>query len=90
MKTLDWDDYLLDLFGVPERMLPEIRPSSESYGQTLAELFGRSIPVMGATRGAAPRVSGWSCNSTPTGCGRAAGSMRRRASVTGPAAIIGP
>ncbi|MFA9431517.1 glycerol kinase GlpK [Egicoccus sp. AB-alg2] len=36
LETLDWDDELLALFGVPRAMLPEIRPSSDpaSYGVT--------------------------------------------------------
>ncbi len=36
LRTLDWDDELLELFGVPRSMLPEIRPSSdpEGYGVT--------------------------------------------------------
>ena len=33
LRTLDWDDELLDAFGVPRAMLPEIRSSSEVYGQ---------------------------------------------------------
>jgi glycerol kinase len=36
LETLDWDDELLALFGIPRAMLPEIRPSSspEPYGTT--------------------------------------------------------
>ena len=36
LETLDWDDELLALFGIPRAMLPEIRPSSspEPYGMT--------------------------------------------------------
>jgi glycerol kinase len=33
LRTLDWDDVLLDAMGVPRAMLPEIRPSSEVYGE---------------------------------------------------------
>jgi glycerol kinase len=32
LDTLDWDDALLDAFGVPRAMLPQIRSSSEVYG----------------------------------------------------------
>ncbi|ETK37353.1 glycerol kinase [Microbispora sp. ATCC PTA-5024] len=32
LRALAWDDTLLDFFGVPRAMLPEIRPSSETYG----------------------------------------------------------
>src|SRR5829696_520174 len=36
LRTLDWDDELLALFGIPRRMLPVIRPSSDlsGYGMT--------------------------------------------------------
>jgi glycerol kinase len=38
LTTLQWDDELLAVFGIPRQMLPEIRPSAdaESYGNTLA------------------------------------------------------
>ncbi|MCT9934378.1 glycerol kinase GlpK [Planotetraspora sp. A-T 1434] len=32
IRALAWDDTLLDFFGVPRAMLPEIRPSAETYG----------------------------------------------------------
>jgi glycerol kinase len=32
LETLSWDTELLDAFGIPEAMLPEIRSSSEAYG----------------------------------------------------------
>ncbi|MDR8408221.1 glycerol kinase GlpK [Nonomuraea sp. 3-1Str] len=32
LTTLEWDDDLLDFFGVPRAMLPQIRPSTETYG----------------------------------------------------------
>ena len=45
LATLDWDDDLLDAIGVPRPMLPEIRPSSEVYGQAVGELAG--VPIAG-------------------------------------------
>ncbi len=49
LRTLDWDDELLGLLGIPRAMLPEIRPSSDArtYGATPAELLGASVPVCG-------------------------------------------
>ncbi len=48
LQTLDWDDGILEAMGVPRAMLPEIRPSSEVYGQTKANgPFGGEIPVAG-------------------------------------------
>jgi glycerol kinase len=46
LHTLEWDDVLLDAMGVPRAMLPEIRPSSEVYGEARGDLAG--LPVAGA------------------------------------------
>jgi glycerol kinase len=45
LETLDWDDELLSLFGVPREVLPEIRPSSGVVGE--GELLGATLPVAG-------------------------------------------
>jgi glycerol kinase len=45
LETLDWDDEILGLLGVPRAMLPEIRASSETYGEAKDVLAG--IPVAG-------------------------------------------
>lgn len=34
LQTLDWDDQLLSFFGIPRAMLPQIRPSTGTYGVT--------------------------------------------------------
>jgi glycerol kinase len=50
LETLDWDDELCEIFGVPRAMLPEIRPSSDPnyYGTTRATgPFGGEIPLCG-------------------------------------------
>jgi len=50
LETLDWDDELLEIFGVPRQMLPQIRPSSDpnQYGQTRPDgPFGAEIPLTG-------------------------------------------
>src|SRR5947209_12615604 len=46
IHTLEWDRDLLDVIGVPAAMLPEIRPSSEVYGETGSPLAG--VPVASA------------------------------------------
>jgi glycerol kinase len=43
LKTLDWDDELLDAIGVPRAMLPEIRSSSEVYGEATGVLKGVKV-----------------------------------------------
>jgi glycerol kinase len=50
LETLDWDQEILDILGIPRQMLPEIRPSSDPkiYGYTPKDgPFGTSIPVCG-------------------------------------------
>ena len=46
LKTLDWDEDLLDAIGVPRAMLPEIRSCSEVYGEATGVLKG--VKVAGA------------------------------------------
>ncbi len=46
LRTLEWDDELLETIGVPRAMLPEIRSSSEVYGRVAAgDLAG--VPLAG-------------------------------------------
>jgi glycerol kinase len=45
LETLDWDDEILDLMTIPRAMLPEVRASSEEYGNAVGDLEG--IPVAG-------------------------------------------
>jgi glycerol kinase len=42
-----WDDTLLEHFGVPAAVLPEVRGSSEEYGITDGDAFGGEVPVAG-------------------------------------------
>ncbi|NJE30735.1 glycerol kinase GlpK [Thermococcus sp. 18S1] len=47
IRRLEWDDELLEIFNIPEEVLPEVRESSEVYGYTKRELLGAEIPVSG-------------------------------------------
>ena len=42
-----WDPAMLDLFGVPAAVLPEVRASSEVYGATTGDALGAEVPVAG-------------------------------------------
>ncbi|WP_296621994.1 glycerol kinase GlpK [Marivirga sp.] len=42
-----WDQELLDLFEIPESMLPEVKSSSEVYCTTAGDLFSHKIPIAG-------------------------------------------
>jgi glycerol kinase len=77
IHTLDWDDELLRILGVPRAMLPEVRGSSEVYGETRADasLFGRAIPIAGAAGDQQAALFGQACfepgsakNTYGTGC----------------------
>jgi len=45
LKARDWDEELLELFGVPRAMLPEVRESVADYG--VAAALGAPIPILG-------------------------------------------
>jgi glycerol kinase len=45
LETLDWDDDLLDLFGVPRELLPDIKPSGSHFGE--GQLLGHTLPIQG-------------------------------------------
>lgn len=47
IHTLQWDKELLELFNIPESMLPEVKASSEVYSETATTLFSTKIPISG-------------------------------------------
>jgi len=47
IHTLDWDDELLALFGIPRCMLPEVRPSQGLFGYSDPDILGARIPICG-------------------------------------------
>jgi glycerol kinase len=75
IHTLRWDEELLDLFGIPASVLPEVVSSSEEVGQADEQWFGRRIPIAGiagdqqaATFGQACHARGMVKNTYGTGC----------------------
>jgi len=70
-----WDDDLLALFDVPRQMLPEVRASSEVYGETEPGLLGGAMPIAGAAGDQQAALFGQACfepgeakNTYGTGC----------------------
>lgn len=68
-----WDSKLLEVFAVPESMLPEVRSSSEVYGQT--KVLGGDIPIAGIAGDQQSALFGQAChepgmvkNTYGTGC----------------------
>ena len=72
LETLNWDDEILQIMGIPRQMLPEIRPSSDPklYGYTLGK-----VPVCGDLGDQQAALVGQTCfgvgeakNTYGTGC----------------------
>jgi glycerol kinase len=71
----EWEQGLLDTFGVPRAMLPEIVPSSFVVGVTAAEHLGVEIPIAGIAGDQQAALFGQACfrpglskNTYGTGC----------------------
>ena len=43
--TQRWSGAMLALFGVPAALLPEVRDTAGDYGETMADLLGRPVPI---------------------------------------------
>ena len=74
IHTLDWDNELLKIFDIPAAILPEVRSSSEVYGETSGH-FPVSIPVAGIAGDQQAALFGQMCidpgmvkNTYGTGC----------------------
>lgn len=74
IHTLNWDDDLLKLFDIPANILPDVRSSSEVYGETIGQ-FSTSIPVAGIAGDQQAALFGQMCvdpgmvkNTYGTGC----------------------
>jgi glycerol kinase len=61
IRTGTWDDELLAIFGIPRSLLPEVRSSSEVYGET--SLLGSSVPVAGIAGDQQAALFGQVCTS---------------------------
>lgn len=75
IHDLSWDQELLDLLGIPSSMLPEVKSSSEIYGETAGNIFSVRIPIAGiggdqqaALFGQLCTQSGMVKNTYGTGC----------------------
>ncbi len=76
LKTLNWDEEICAIMGIPIQMLPEIHPSSQVYGYTRTDgPFGGVIPVSGDLGDQQAATVGQTCfdpgeakNTYGTGC----------------------
>lgn len=56
-----WDAEILDLFSIPEQMLPEVRNSSGDFGMTEKSVFNAEIPVCGCAGDQQAALFGQAC-----------------------------
>lgn len=75
INTLQWDDDLLKIFDIPRSLLPQVRQSSELYGETDPTLLGSAIPIGGIAGDQHAALFGQAClepgmakNTYGTGC----------------------
>jgi glycerol kinase len=75
IHTLQWDEDLLQLFDIPVGILPDVRSSSEIYGETAGQLLAKKIPIAGIAGDQQAALFGQMCtkvgmvkNTYGTGC----------------------
>ena len=75
ISTLEWDEELLQIFDIPKSLLPEVKQSSEIYGNTSTSLFSKEIPIGGVAGDQHAALFGQMCtapgmvkNTYGTGC----------------------
>ena len=75
IHDLCWDKELLELFGIPQSMMPEVKSSSEVYGHTKTTLFAHEVPIAGIAGDQQAALFGQMCtepgavkNTYGTGC----------------------
>jgi len=75
INTLEWDDEILSLLDIPKIMLPDVKPSSCIYGETVDTIFGGPIKIAGAAGDQQAALFGQTCfevgeskNTYGTGC----------------------
>jgi len=61
INKLRWDPELLDLFSVPAKCLPEVKPCSAVIGETEGKLFGRPVPIGGVAGDQQAALFGQAC-----------------------------
>lgn len=62
IHDLKWDDELLEILDVPKAMLPEVKPSSEVYCETIDyHFFGQKVPIAGVAGDQQAALFGQAC-----------------------------
>ena len=75
INTLEWDDELLSMLGIPRSMMPAVKSSSEVYGYTKTTIFAHEVPIAGIAGDQQAALFGQMCtepgsvkNTYGTGC----------------------
>lgn len=75
IRNLEWDNHMLEVLDVPKNVLPEVKASSEVYGETETSFFGEAIPIAGIAGDQQAALFGQAChevgmakNTYGTGC----------------------
>jgi glycerol kinase len=75
IHTLQWDEELLQLMNIPLHILPQVRSSSEVYGETAGQILAARIPIAGIAGDQQAALFGQMCtqkgmvkNTYGTGC----------------------
>jgi len=61
IRRLAWDAELLDGFGIPRTVLPEVLDTGDDYGSTIPDLFGAAIPIAGVAGDQQAAAIGQAC-----------------------------
>lgn len=61
IHTQQWDDELLSLFNIPKSMLPEVLDCAADFGNTAADILGKSYPITGVAGDQQAALIGQSC-----------------------------
>ena len=61
ISTLSWEPELLEIFGVPEALLPQVHPCCHEFGVLDEELLGSAIPIAGVAGDQQAALFGQAC-----------------------------
>ena len=61
IRRLAWDSELLDAFGIPQTVLPEVLDTDADYGMTTTELLGAPMPIAGMAGDQQAALIGQAC-----------------------------
>jgi glycerol kinase len=75
INSLSWDEEILEEFGIPRQILPEVLPSCAEFGIVGKEIFAKEVPILGVAGDQQAALFGQGCfkkgsmkNTYGTGC----------------------